>query len=300
MVDLSSEYDVAHSSADSEPARRETGGTISFSDSFAGRVFGSAFAVAVVGAALGAYFQALGSGYRDSAVKIDQDGKAVVKALNDLDKIVNKKWLLTSQLVEELRKQAGDDKHPIDDKLQPIRKQFYTVNDDWERAHVDLSSQLEIYVDTRFGVGYDYYKIERVNATQCDDYALRDSPDDESAAWSVQLLLEISYHCQELIKRMVDAGVNPTPANSAELGPYDAPLNHAWWVNQVLQCVMVERALEVRSKSPAVSLLLSSSDTGPDYTAVRKGQSDDEKCVAPYRENGDWGRAGRFTPLRTH
>ena len=76
-------------------------------------------------------------------------------------------------------------------------------------------------------------------------------------------------------------------------------LSHIWWVNKVLQCLMLERALELRRRSPQVPIIpsqmplisLANSGNWKVYQMTDQQRAREEQCVEPYKTNRDLGAA---------
>ncbi len=115
----------------------------------------------------------------------------------------------------------------------------------------------------------------------------------------VGALLEIAYNCHNAIKGKIDDQLRAReqnnsawPATVAEPDPGGLALSHIWWVDKVLQCMMVERALELRQQSPQVPILPITTGQDPHaYTTSDNERAREEQCVAPYKSDPVLGLA---------
>ena len=116
---------------------------------------------------------------------------------------------------------------------------------------------------------------------------------------SVGVLLEIAYNCHNTIKGKIDEQLRARDQNNsvwpATVAVPDAgglALSHIWWVDKVLQCMMVERALELRQQSPQVPILpIAASEDSHAYTTNGRERAREEQCVAPYKNDPVLGLA---------
>jgi hypothetical protein len=225
-----------------------------------------------------------------------------VTALGSLNTIIDEKWISAYQMDDAIKtRKEGDE-------LKAATNRFYAANKEWERLHQQLASTLRLDVDSQFGIDVD--TTPALINTDCLTYTLNSQEPDRAAPLSVNALLEISYNCHNIIKGEIDQRLQARadndskwPAATAEPDPGADPgrtrLSHIWWVNKVLQCLMLERALELRRRSPQVPIIpsrmpLISLATPPDakvYEMSDRQRAREEQCVAPYKNNRDLGVA---------
>ena len=106
-------------------------------------------------------------------------------------------------------------------------------------------------------------------------------------------MLEIAYNCHNAIKGKIDDQLRAReqnnavwPAKATEPDPGGVALSHIWWVDKVLQCMMVERALELRQQSPQVPILpMATAEDSHPYTTSDRDRMRLEQCVEPYRND---------------
>jgi hypothetical protein len=268
-----------------------------------GSLIGLISAAGLLGTLISAYFQGRSWDYQNGVARIDKDAAAIVTALGSLNTIIDEKWISAYQMDDAIKtRKEGDE-------LKAATNRFYVANKEWERLHQQLASTLRLDVDSQFGIDID--TAPALINTDCLSYTLNSSEPDRAAPLSVSALLEISYNCHNIIKGEIDRRLQARadndskwPAATAEpdqgADPGRTRLSHIWWVNKVLQCLMLERALDLRRRSPQVPIIpsqmpLVSLATPVDakvYDMSERQRAREDQCVEPYRNNRDLGAAG--------
>jgi hypothetical protein len=297
---------VAEPKAENVRTAAEANAAAGAARSRTGAIFGSLVglisAAGLLGTLISAYFQGRSWDYQNGVARIDKDAAAVVAALGSLNTIMDEKWISTYQMDDAIKtRREGDD-------LKAATTRFYAANKEWERLHQQLASTLRLDVDSQFGI--DAGTVPPLINTDCLTYTLNSQEPNRAAPMSVSALLEISYNCHNIIKGRIDEklqarGDNDSkwPAGTSEsdagADPGRRRLSHIWWVNKVLQCVMLERALELRRRSPQVPIIpsqmpliaLATSSDSKVYEMTDRQRAREEQCVEPYKNNRDLGVA---------
>jgi hypothetical protein len=138
-----------------------------------------------------------------------------------------------------------------------------------------------------------------VSAVDCQTYTLKGLQPHGSDPLPVGALLEIAYNCHDTIKGKIDEQLRARehndsvwPATAAEPDPGGVALSHIWWVDKVLQCMMVERALELRQQSPQVPILpITAPEDSHAYATNERERAREEQCVEPYKNDPVLGLA---------
>ena len=209
-------------------------------------VGGIILATGVVGTAISAYFQWRSWEYQSQTDKIDKDAGLAVTALQDLDKVIDEKFLSTSDMNDAIKKRLeGKD-------LEDTVTRFYLDNRTWEQQHAILSATLEIAVDSQFGLVRTPI-VPEGKTLECDHYLLKYQQPRGDDPLSMRNLLEIAYSCHDTLKNRIDDRIRARkaaggrwPEAVAEPDPGRWILGHIWRLDNVLQCMMVERVLELR------------------------------------------------------
>jgi hypothetical protein len=262
----------------------------SWTNRVVGALGGVILASGVLGTVISFYFQGRSWEYQTRSAKIEKDSAAVLAALEGVDKLIDEKWLSTYELNDAIKTKVEGE------KLDAAARRFYAANKDWELRHNILASNLRIAVDSQFGV--DDRNLN-VSAIDCRTYTLKALQPNGTDPLPVGALLEIAYNCHNAIKGKIDDQLRAReqnnsawPATVAEPDPGGVALSHIWWVDKVLQCMMVERALELRQQSPQVPLLPITTGQDPHaYTTSDNERAREEQCVAPYKSDPVLGLA---------
>ena len=270
------------------------GSAQSWTNRIVGAIGGVILASGVVGTVISFYLQGRSWEYQTRSAKIEKDSAAVLAALEGVDKLIDEKWLSTYELNDAIKTKLEGE------KLDAAAKRFYAANQEWELRHNILASNLRIAVDSQFGV--DDRNLN-VGAVDCRTYTLKDLQPNGSDPLPVGALLEIAYNCHNIIKGKIDEQLRAReqnnsvwPATVAEPDPGGLALSHIWWVDKVLQCMMVERALELRQQSPQVPILpIAGSEDPHAYTTNERERAREEQCVQPYKNDPVLGLAS-FKP----
>jgi hypothetical protein len=246
------------------------GNAQSWTNRVIGAISGLVLASGVLGTIISFYLQGRSWEYQTRSAKIEKDSAAVLAALEGVDKLIDEKWLSTYELNDAIKnKLAGE-------KLDAVVSRFYAANKEWELRHNILASNLRIAVDSQFGVDDRNLNI---SAVDCQVYPLKSLQPKGSDPLPVGALLEIAYNCHNAIKSKIDEQLR-------------ARESHIWWVDKVLQCMMVERALELRQQSPQVPILpIGAPEDSHPYATNARDRARLEQCVEPYKDDPHLGLA---------
>jgi hypothetical protein len=282
---------VAEHEADNDPGpSAKPGHTQSWTSRAVGAIGGVILASGVVGTAISFYFQGRSWQYQTGTATIEKDSAAVVSALENLDKLIDEKWLSTYGMNDAIKTRTEGS------KLDAAAKRFYSANKDWELQHNILVSTLKIAVDSQFGIEDGKLNVSSID---CQTYTLKALQPHGFDPLSVGALLEIAYNCHNNIKGKIDEQLlareqnnSAWPATAAAPDPGGLALSHIWWVDKVLQCMMVERALELRQESPKVPILPIGTRRDPHaYTTNARERAREEQCVKHYKDDPVLGLA---------
>ncbi len=213
-------------------------------------------------------------------------------ALDGLNKIVDEKFLSTYGLDDAIKNRLEGD------KLAAAIKRFAKADAAWEQQHQSLASTLEIVVDSQFGLD-DLASTAKARAADCTRYALDGFQTSASDPLPVRAVLEVIYTCQIKLKqsietqlRALDANGGHWPAVVLDPDPGRMTLGHVWRVQNVLQCLMVQRAVEIRGQPFGVSLKpFGDAERAAAYALTDGDRVREDRCVAPYRDDPAFGTA---------
>ncbi len=275
-----------------EEANRQAGvGAIhSWTKRILGSIGGLVLATGVLGTAISTYFQERSWTYQKRADKIDKDAAGAMAALDSLNKIVDEKFLSTYALDDAIKNRVEGD------KLNDAVKRFDTADRLWEQQHQALASTLEIVIDSQFGVD-DLGAAAKAKAVDCKHYTLEGLQPSGGEQLPVRALLEIAYACETKLKQSIeselharDANGGVWPAATVAPDPGRRMLGHVWRVNNVLQCMMVQRAVEIRNQPLQTSILpFDQSSIAVPYGVSDSDRAREQRCVEPYRGDPAFG-----------
>jgi len=257
-----------------------------------GSIGGLVLATGVLGTAISTYFQERSWTYQKRADKIDKDAAGAMAALDSLNKIVDEKFLSTYALDDAIKNRVEGD------KLNDAVKRFDAADKLWEQQHQALASTLEIVIDSQFGVD-DLGAAAKAKAVDCKLYTLNGLQPTGGEALPVRALLEIAYACHTKLKQSIESQLRARDENGGAWPPSTvAPdpgrlmLGHVWRVNNVLQCMMVQRAVEIRNQPLQTSILpFDQSSIAVPYGVSDSDRAREERCVEPYRSDPAFGVA---------
>ncbi len=261
-----------------------------------GSIGGLVLATGVLGTAISTYFQERSWSYQKRADKIERDTAGAVAALDSLNKIVDEKFLSTYGLDDAIKSRAEND------KLNDAVKRFYAADKLWEQQHQSLASTLVIVIDSQFGID-DLEATALAKKAGCKHYAL-DRLQSNGDPVPVRALLEIAYTCHTKLKQNIEDQLRARDANNAiwpaatvEPDPGRVMLGHVWRVDNALQCLMVQRAVEIRNQPLTASLLsFGQSANTASYVASEADRAREERCIEPYRSDPVFGIASVKAP----
>jgi hypothetical protein len=250
----------------------------------------------VIGTLWGAYYQACAWSYQDQVARFQKDAAAIEQALADLDKHLDEEWVVASELDEAL----GQDAEVVGDGIQKLADKFESVDAAWRTQHKTLSAEFEVSVDTKFFESEFFIKqypgrLALINdssdiaRSRCESYALGGQQPNGDDPLSVGILLEISYHCHDLIRQGIERRLHAHDADGSQARSQPdstnpgLELSHSYWVDMALQCMVVQRDLEIRGRSPVVSWIPLPTDGV--YQPTKAERSMERACVTPYKEH---------------
>ena len=295
MVDAPTETQLGKPTAENDAGDRAAQ---RWTKNVLGSIVTFVLASGLVSTMVGAYYSARNFTYQSQLTKIQNDAASAQAALDQLDSLLNEKWVSTFDMNNAVRSMASGD------RFKKIVDRFDAAEINWSRAHNALAAKIAMSVDAQFqtGVpsGLNPAGLDPIWKLDCTKYALAGLPIGSEQPLPVGYLLEIAYHCQSLIASDIDKQMAAFDATNSrwastpgEPDPGELRLSHAWWVNLVLQCLMVERVLAIRDHAPNVPYnLLSPPPGGPAYAANSAGSFGEDSCVKRYADDQCYGPNG--------
>jgi hypothetical protein len=243
----------------------------------------------IMGTIVTTYFQERSWSFQNRVAQIDKDTEKAFNTHGDVTELIDARWSATLRMIQALEHNATGD------EWKAARDGLLSVNDKWELRHANLSAEVEFYVDSPFGIrGSD--KLDPIWELKCITFPLGDDKGQGADPSSARVLLEVSAHCQGLIKDEIEGPI--ADRDAGKIGVAQKPikeiidrsylrLDHIWHVNDALRCMIVERALAIRRSFAEVSFFdtVLGVATPTDY-ALR---SDAQDCLSDYRRNPKLG-----------
>ena len=278
--------------ADGEGGKESGRGLHVWTREILGSIGGLVLATGVLGTAISAYFQQRNWIYQKRADKIDKDAASVMTSLDNLNRIVEEKFLSTYGLDDAIKNRAEGD------RLDQAVKRFTEGDKPWEQQHQSLASALEIVIDSQFGVD-DLAATAKAQGIDCNRYALGGLRSRDVDPMPVRAVLEAVYTCQIKLKQSIETQLRAReqnggawPSTLVEPDPGRIVLGHVWRLQNVLQCLMVQRAVEIRGQPLGVSYIpFGEPDRIAPYALADSDRAREERCVAPYRDDSTFGTA---------
>ena len=180
-------------------------------------------------------------------------------------------------------------------QLDAAIKRFDAADTAWEQQHQSLASTLEIVVNFQFGLD-DLAAVAKARTLDCTRYALDGLRPNATDPLPVGAVLEVIYTCQTKLKQSIEAQIvrarlqrRELAAVVAEPDPGRIMFGHVWRVQNVLQCLMVQRAVEIRGQPFGVSLMpFTDAQPAAPYAMTEGDRAREDRCLAPVPRRSDF------------
>lgn len=221
----------------------------------------------LLGGVLTTWIQQRGWAWQNRVATIEKDVNNVVSTYKAASELLNSRWHASYRLVRGLERDESNA------AWASARTDFEAADREWALHYANVARDVEFYVDAPFGIGSSD-DLKKVWSTVCDG-ASRRLVDTESA----RVLLELVNHCQQQLKSALEALTDPPPdakpiepkLRKAVIDQSYRRLDQLYRANDVLRCVMFDRATSIRSAQSSQSYW--SAFFGierPTYLAARK------------------------------
>ena len=255
-------------------------------------VLGFVLPTGIMGTGITSWFQHEEASYQNDVSQRKFDTQNLLDIQKTLNEMIEPRYIRAKLLYEAL-----DDNAPKHE-LAAAKTGFYEIEGKWLDQQPNLSSSLEFYVDapSHKEVANKRDEITRVDK-DCDVFAFPESSTINASMASDVLL--VNANCHDVVaskfKQLLDAKPHGRPASLGRDSADDATakeqirvaLDHIWWINGVLRCVVMQRAIDIRYQEERQSLWDHSQSffrrsTGGDGEALKeeRGKRD---CAADYR-----------------
>ncbi len=224
--------------------------------------------------------------YQDRVSQNDQDAKTLLNIDDKLNNVIVPRFFRTKRFVQALVLNVTEK------ELNSAERDFNEIEREWFDQEAGLRANLEFYVDTpsNKNTGDKRQEIFHNNQNCTEPFAFAEGMGVDATVASD--VLQVVSNCHSLvassIKTLLDSRtLQPklSPAQKKEVIESESKLDdhrldQVWWINDVLRCIVMQRAIEVRYRG--------STDNLWDYIS-RLGTTNSESaptkrdCVSDYR-----------------
>ena len=239
--------------------------------------------------------------------KIQTDSSNAFGVEQNVGEFIDARWAAADHLHDAFKTAAGEE-----DWKRAVDK-YYTNYEGWQLNLTKLAGQIAFHIDIPFGIPWRDERKE-IWSVDCLKYTLDFGSDDkrEIDPRSASHILQIIDHCHDLAKGNIERAnahkhriqVRDEVCGSAprslslpekEMCEFYTRIAHVWWLNNVLRCTLLQRAVSIRNGNANSSEWLSTPKIQSTYQA---GDTPDDYnyCISSYRDDSTVGRnptAGR-------
>ncbi len=198
----------------------------------------------IIGTALTTWIQQRGWTWQNRVTKIEKDTENAMATYRSASELINARWHATYRLARGLERNLGGE------EMKPIREAFDAADRDWALRYTNVAREVEFHIDTPFGV-QSANDLGKVWNLTCADYALAPGETQSIDSRSARAVFEVINHCQGRTKDELEALLLKPEAATPEMRKSLIDLSfrrldHLYRTNDVLRCVIFERALAIR------------------------------------------------------
>ncbi|MET0217980.1 MAG: hypothetical protein ABW205_08665 [Burkholderiales bacterium] len=198
----------------------------------------------VIGTMVGAWFQQRGWAWQNRVAQVEKDTGSALDALHSVSELLDKRWSATLQMLQTVQDTtaSGDSKAAAEDT-------FRSVNHDWEMAFANIDSAIQFNVDRPF-FSETKSTPETLWKLQCESFAFGGEVAGGVSPESAHVILKVIDHCHDVLRQSIEQigkASNDAAARKALIRQAQVRLEHIYHINDVLRCVILERAVSMRS-----------------------------------------------------
>jgi len=214
----------------------------------------------IVGSMVGAYFQERGWDHEKTVSKIQDDTTRVLDLEQQVSELIEKRWAAAEEIGLAIQSKVSSE------EWERAWDQYNKSFEDGARQLNKLAGQMAFFVDSLFiretegkPVSIDDIrkKIVEEIPINCLTYTLEFVKEKNIDPQSATHLLQIINHCHDLAKGDIEQALAdgnkhpPAPCNEKQeqdrICDFNRRKSHIWWLNNVLRCTIVERAVTIRN-----------------------------------------------------
>lgn len=231
----------------------------------------------VIGTMVATWFQQRGWAWQNAVAQVEKDTTSVLASLQSVSGLLDKRWSATFQMVQTIQNaNAGD-------MSRAARDGFLAINHEWEVDYANVDAAAQFNVDRPFGI--DANRVPNTLwALQCTAFPFGNEAAGAVEPNSADIVLKVIDHCYDLVKTNISdldkAAVDQASRKKLIEESY-LRLSHIYHINDVLRCIILERAIAMRRSLDAELGWGSFLWIGPQkyHVPAKEGA-----CVACYRE----------------
>jgi hypothetical protein len=231
----------------------------------------------VIGTMVATWFQQRGWAWQNAVAQVEKDTTSALTSLQSASDLLDKRWSATFQMVQTIQNaNAGD-------VSKAARDNFLAVNHEWELSYANVDAAVQFNVDRPFGI--DANRVPNTLWTlQCTTFPFGNEAGGAVEPNSAHTVLKVIDHCHDLVKANI-YDLDKTSVDQASrkklIDEAYLRLSHIYHINDVLRCMILERAIAMRRGLDAELGWGSFLWIGPQKYRV---PSKEGECVARYRE----------------
>jgi hypothetical protein len=231
----------------------------------------------VIGTMVATWFQQRGWAWQNAVAQVEKDTTSALASLQSASDLLDKRWSATFQMVQTIQNaNAGD-------ASKAARDSFLAVNHEWEVGYANGDAAVQFNVDRPFGI--DANRVPNTLWTlQCTTFPFGNEAAGGVEPNSAHTVLKVIDHCHDLVKTNI-YDLDKTSVDQASrkklIDEAYLRLSHIYRINDVLRCMILERAIAMRRSLDAELGWGSFLWIGPQKYRV---PSKEGECVARYRE----------------
>lgn len=211
----------------------------------------------VIGTMLTTWVQQRGWSWQNRVTKIEKDTDNAMAAYRTASELINARWHATYRFTRALERRSDGD------EWKAAKEAFEAADKDWALRYTNVARDVEFHVDTPFAIDARE-QMKKVWALSCADYAFAQPATTATPAsapldaTSARIVLEVINHCHGRMKdELEDFADKRASASAAERKAVTElsfrRLDHLYKTNDVLRCIIFERALAIRGTATAES-----------------------------------------------
>lgn len=208
----------------------------------------------VLGTMVTTWIQQRGWAWQNRVAKIEKDTQNVMATYRSAAELVNARWLASYQMARALEREPLAAGQPSPGWKQAADA-FAQADREWALRFTNVAREIEFYVDAPFRIDPSE-KLPAVYALTCDDDPFRNPASAAFDGRSARVAVEVVNHCQARVKDALQPLIDDREAGRALDGVARTSavnlayrtLDHVYRTNEMLRCVIFDRALSIRGQ----------------------------------------------------